>query len=128
MLCAIANQRFARKETSHVTEGAFVSLCGKAEPMLPGIFNGQLFVNDGVLSVPLTTLCGGRSSATLTLKYECQGRFTLLDDLRLRRDIKAHWAGQHLQVLRYLPDSTSSVINILTTLTSARHFAQQSFC
>ncbi len=77
-------------------EGVFVSLRGWVQPILPGKVNGWLFVNDGVLSVSLTASCGGRSSATLTLKCERQGRFILLDDLRWRRDIKTHWVGHHL--------------------------------
>ncbi len=59
--------------------------------MLPGKVNGPLFVNDGNLSIPLTAPRGGRSSATLIVKCERQGQFTLLDNLCLRQDIKTHW-------------------------------------
>ncbi len=102
-----------------------MSLRGKAEPMLPGEANGRSFINDRVLSIPLTSSCGGRSSATLIVKCERQGRFTLLDDLRLQRDIKAHWAVHQQQVFYCLPDGASSVTNVLTTLTSTQRFAQQ---
>ncbi len=104
-----------------------MSLCGKAMPILPGKVNCCLFVNDGVSSVPSTALCGGRSSATLTLKCERQGHSTLLDDLRLRRDIKTHWADHYLWVLPFPSDSASSVINVCATVTSTQHFAQQRF-
>ncbi len=116
------------KETSHVMEGAFVCLCGKAQPILPGKVNGWSFVRDGVSSISLTALRGGCFSATLTLKCKRQGRFTLLDDLRQQRDIKAHWVVHHLGVVIYLPDGASSVIDICTTFTSTQRFAQQRFC
>ncbi len=62
-----------------------MSPCGKAEPMLPDKVNGQLFINNEVLSVSWNTLRGGCSPAMLLSKCGLQGQSTLLNNRRLQR-------------------------------------------
>ncbi len=95
--------------------------------MLPGKVNGWSIVNDKVSSISLTMPRSGHSSATLTLKYERQSHFTLLDDLRWQQDIKTQWVVHHFGVFKYLSDGASSVVDVRMMFMSTQRFAQQHF-